>query len=70
MANGEYLVAPTYVWGQGREALDRLQYCHTPCLGIATLRDWIQACLEAEEMEEEEMEEEEMEEEEMVAEEM
>ena len=45
----EYFVAPKYLWPLGREAIDRLQYCKAPCLGLATLREWLDAILEAEE---------------------
>ena len=50
MAEGEYLVAPKNVWSQGRKACDRLQSCRAPELGMATLREWLAACVEAEEL--------------------
>ena len=49
ISRGEYCVAPKYIWSLGREAIDRLQYCKAPCLGLATLREWLDAILEAEE---------------------
>ena len=49
---------PTFLWAEGREALNNLQHCVAPCIGAATLRDWLTAILQAEEEDDEEDEEE------------
>ena len=57
MAGGEFFVTPRYMWPSGREACENLQHHRSPELGRATLRDWISACLEANEIAEADKEE-------------
>ena len=43
--NGEYKVTPNNLWSDACQAVARLQVCNAPCLGKASLHEWISACL-------------------------